>query len=49
MAKQTITVTTTTGEIIQTTTTDPAIAREYEDLAFEAGHIASVDVTVAER
>ncbi|MFF3540023.1 hypothetical protein ACFYXP_39695 [Streptomyces sp. NPDC002466] len=46
MTTQHITVTTTTGETIQTVTTDPEVAREYEALPFEAAHIASVDVTV---
>ncbi|MFL4497569.1 hypothetical protein ACJ6WD_40985 [Streptomyces sp. VTCC 41912] len=48
MSTQHITVTTTSGETTQTTTTDPAVAREYENLPFEADHIASVTVTVTD-
>jgi hypothetical protein len=48
MSTQHITVITTSGEITQTTTTDPEVARQYENLPFEADHIASVTVTVTE-
>ncbi|MGW7415811.1 hypothetical protein [Streptomyces sp. NPDC054863] len=45
MAQQ-ITVTTVSGETIQTSTTDPDTARCYEDLPFTSDHVVSVDVTV---
>ncbi|MEU1284939.1 hypothetical protein [Kitasatospora sp. NPDC005856] len=48
MSTQRITITTTSGEITQTTTTDPEVARQYELLPFEADHIESVTVTVTE-
>ncbi len=48
MSTQHITVTTTDGQVTQTTTTDPDVARQFENLPFEADHIASVTVTVTE-
>ncbi|MFI7089717.1 hypothetical protein ACIBUR_39810 [Streptomyces anulatus] len=40
-----ITITDTTGTVTETTTTDQDVAREYENLPFEADHIAIVTVT----
>jgi hypothetical protein len=40
-----ITITQSDGEVIETTVTDDSVAREYEDLPFQAGHIVDVTVT----
>lgn len=44
MAKK-ITITEADGDIIETTVTDDSVAREYEDLPFQVGHITNVIVT----
>ncbi|MFJ5804847.1 hypothetical protein [Streptomyces sp. NPDC093093] len=44
MAKK-VTVTEADGTITETTVTDDATAREFENLPFEVGHIVSVTVT----
>lgn len=42
-----ITVTEADGDVIETTVSDDATAREYEDLPFQVGHIVNVTVTEA--
>ncbi|MEV5205763.1 hypothetical protein [Streptomyces sp. NPDC053720] len=46
MSTHHITVTTTSGETIQTATTDPDTARQFETLPFESQTVVSVDVSV---
>lgn len=46
MAKK-ITITESDGDVIETTVSDDATAREYEDLPFQVGRIVRVDVTDA--
>ncbi|WP_163013906.1 hypothetical protein [Streptomyces sp. S1] len=40
-----ISITTTQGETIETTSDDASVVREFENLPFEADHIAVVTVT----
>lgn len=47
MAKK-ITITEADGDTIETTVSDDATAREYEDLPFQVGHIVTVNVTDAD-
>lgn len=42
-----VVITEADGDIIETTVTDDSVAREYEDLPFQVGHIVRVDVTDA--
>ncbi|MCX4808996.1 hypothetical protein OG594_46950 [Streptomyces sp. NBC_01214] len=44
MAKN-IKITESDGTVIETTVSDDAIAREYERLPFQVGHIVDVTVT----
>lgn len=48
MSTQHITVTTTDGQTVETTTSDPETARYYEDLPFNSSNVSRVDVTVTE-
>ncbi|GGV45926.1 hypothetical protein [Streptomyces spectabilis] len=43
-----VTITESDGRVIETTVSDDATAREYEDLPFQAPHVASVTVTNAD-
>ena len=47
MAKK-ITVTQADGSVVETTVSDDSVAREYEDLPFQADHILSVTVVDAD-
>ncbi|MFE5714523.1 hypothetical protein ACFQ7J_27385 [Streptomyces sp. NPDC056501] len=40
-----ITITESDGNVIETTVSDDATAREYEELPFQVGHVVSVTVT----
>ncbi|MEU9568160.1 hypothetical protein AB0D16_40385 [Streptomyces sp. NPDC048161] len=40
-----IAITDTSGTVTETTTSDPDVARQFEQLPFEADHIAVVTVT----
>ncbi|MFG2667665.1 hypothetical protein ACGFY6_25900 [Streptomyces sp. NPDC048387] len=40
-----ITITESDGSVIETTASDDATAREYEELPFQVGHVVSVSVT----
>ncbi|MEV2256992.1 hypothetical protein AB0I94_41735 [Streptomyces sp. NPDC050147] len=44
MAKK-VTITESDGDVIETTVSDDATAREYEDLPFQVGHIVTVTIT----
>ncbi|WP_329104554.1 hypothetical protein [Streptomyces sp. NBC_01439] len=44
MAKK-IAVTEADGTVIETTVSSDSVAREYEDLPFQVGHIVNVTVT----
>lgn len=46
MAKK-VTITESDGTVIETTVSDDATAREYENLPFQVGHIVNVTVTNA--
>ncbi|WP_159394463.1 hypothetical protein [Streptomyces sp. NRRL S-495] len=46
MRMQHITVTAADGTVTKTSTTDPDVAREFENLPFETDHVVSVQVTV---
>ncbi|MFF8618540.1 hypothetical protein [Streptomyces sp. NPDC015350] len=48
MSTQHITVTITSGETITTTTSDPDVASQYEQLPFQSETVTSVTVTVTE-
>ena len=48
MAKK-IEITESDGNVIETTVSDDATAREYEDLPFQVGHIVNVTVTDKDR
>lgn len=39
-----ITITEADGDVIEITVTDDSVAREYEELPFQVGHIAIVTV-----
>ncbi|MDX3507349.1 hypothetical protein PV755_00170 [Streptomyces caniscabiei] len=47
MAKK-VTIYESDGDVTETTVSDDATARHYEDLPFQVGHIVRVDVTEAE-
>lgn len=47
MAKK-VTITESDGDVIETTVSDDATAREYENPPFQVGTVARVDVTDAE-
>ncbi|MFD9078269.1 hypothetical protein [Streptomyces erythrochromogenes] len=40
-----ITITESDGNVIETTVSDDATAREYEELPFQVSHVVSVTVT----
>jgi hypothetical protein len=46
MAKK-VTIYESDGDVIETTVSDDTVAREYENLPFQVGHIVRVDVTDA--
>ncbi|MFI5868366.1 hypothetical protein [Streptomyces sp. NPDC051546] len=48
MKTHNITVITSDGETIQTATSDPDTARQFENLPFESGTVTSVTVIVTE-
>jgi hypothetical protein len=47
MAKK-VTIYESDGDVIETTVSDDATARAYEDLPFQVGHIVNVTVTNAD-
>lgn len=47
MAKK-VTIYESDGDVIETTVTDDATAREYENLPFQVGTITRVDITDAD-
>jgi hypothetical protein len=40
-----ITIFESDGDVVETTVSDDATAREYEELPFQVGHVVRVDVT----